>query len=338
MFMIKNSKTDRDELDLLLRGFQVSRMLRLVADCGVADIVPNDGAITVQELAAACTISPKPLLRVLRALAAFKVFRIENDRLVSHTACSRLLRTDVPNTMHYAARFWTGRGSWEAWGMLDVAMKGGIPHDAAWNMSRFDYLREHPDEARVFDAMMANIPNDRHSSLAGAYDFSDAGLIADIGGGNGATLRHILARYPKARGLIYDRDDVVSALTPMDLMDGQIAAKGGSFFEGVPPDADVYLLVNVLHDWSDSDCLKILRACRAAMGPDSMLLVCEQILDVENVEPATVLIDTHMMAMFGDARERSLSDFHDLFVEAGLAPGHLIATTSPISIIEAVLQ
>ena len=68
-------------------------------------------------------------------------------------------------------------------------------------MSRFDYLRQHPDEARIFDAMMANYPDNRHAAIAEGYDFSGAGLIADIGGGNGATLRHILTRFPTVRGL-----------------------------------------------------------------------------------------------------------------------------------------
>jgi hypothetical protein len=31
---------DRQALDLLMRGFQVSRMLRLVADLGIADKIP----------------------------------------------------------------------------------------------------------------------------------------------------------------------------------------------------------------------------------------------------------------------------------------------------------
>ena len=42
--------------------------------------------------------------------------------------------------------------------MLDVAMAGGTPHEAAWNTDRFSYLRQHPDEAQAFDAMMANFP------------------------------------------------------------------------------------------------------------------------------------------------------------------------------------
>ena len=336
--LMTNANADRGELDLLLRGFQVSRILRFVADFGIADRVPHDRSITVSELAAACAVSSAPLLRVLRVLAAFEVFRIEKDEFVSHTARSRLLKTDSPNSMHYAARFWTGRGSWAAWGELDAALTGGIPHEAAWNTSRFDYLRQHPDEARVFDAMMANIPNDRHASLAEAYDFSDASLIADIGGGTGATLRHVLAKYPKAHGLIFDRDDVIRALAPIDLMDGRITAQGGSFLDGVPAGADIYLLVKVLHDWPDADCIKILRACRAAMGPNSLVLVCEQLLNPECAEPTAYLIDTHMMAMFGAARERSLSDFQELFASSGFSLGRTISTTSSISILEAMPQ
>jgi hypothetical protein len=48
------------------------------------------------------------------------------------------------------------------------------------------------------------------------------------------------------------------------------------------------------------------------------------------------LIDTHMMAMFGQARERSEKDFHQLFLSAGFEPARTISTASPISILEAV--
>src|SRR5260370_13575237 len=184
---------DREELDLLLRGFQVSRMLRLIADLGIADKIPNEGHVTVQILAYTCAVLTEPLLRVLRSLASFQIFQLTADGAVAHTPRSRLLRTYTPNSIHHAARFWTGPGSWNAWGKLDVAMTGGLPHELPWNMDRFTYLRQHPDEARIFDPMMASFPDNRHPPLHAAYDFSDAKLITDIGGGNGAALRHILA-------------------------------------------------------------------------------------------------------------------------------------------------
>ncbi len=280
---------DRLELDLLLRGFQVSRMLRAVADLGVADRIATDGAVAVADLAAACNVHPTPLLRILRALAAFGLFQVSSDDLVSHSPRSRLLRTETPNSLHHAARFWTAPGSWNAWGMLDAALTGGNPHQTAWNMSRFDYLRLHPDEARAFDMFMANFPDNRHAAVAASYDFSAARLIVDIGGGNGETLRHILGRFPTPRGLVFDRPDVVHAIPADRLMQGRIAAEGGSFFEKVPSGADHYLMIRVLHNWGDNDCLRILRNCRAAMSMDARLLIGEEILEPDPARGAPLL-------------------------------------------------
>jgi len=329
---------ERIELDLLLRGFQVSRMLRVVADLGVADRIPTDGAVAVTDLAAACSVQPRPLLRILRALAAFGVFQIASGGLVSHSPRSRLLQTDMPNSPHHAARFWTAPGSWSAWGMLDVALTGGNPHQAAWNMSRFDYLQRHPDEARAFDLFMAHFTDNRHAAVAASYDFSAARLIVDVGGGNGETLRHILGRFPAPRGVVFDRSDVVHAIPPDRLMHGRIAAQAGSFFEKVPAGADHYLIVRVLHDWDDNDCLRILRNCRAAMSLDARLLIVEQILEPDPTrgEATQYLLDIQMMAMFGDARERTEAEYRDLLATSGFVLRRAIATPSQVWIIEAV--
>ena len=331
---LENSK-HREALDLLICGFQVSRMIRLVADLGVADKISDSGQ-DVHALAAACGVQASPLLRVLRALAAFKVFQVSAEGQVRHSPRSRLLRTDTPNSMQHGARFWTGPGSWKAWGELDVALHGGIPHETAWGIDRFQYLRDHPEEARQFDLFMANMPDNRHATLASAYDFSGVGLIADIGGGNGEALRQILARFPTLRGLVFDRPDVVEAIPVGSRMDGRIAVEGGSFFNGVPAGADIYLLIRVLHDWSDEDCIRILRSCRAAMSTESRLLVVEQILepDPSQGRPTGYLIDVQMMAMFGSARERTKDEFDQIFGASDLAAQRLIPTSSPVRIIE----
>lgn len=328
---------DREDLDLLLRGFQIARILRLVADLGIADKIPRDGAVAVKDLAAACSVLPEQLIRVLRALAAFRIFKVTADGSVAHSARSTLLRTDTPNSMHYAARFWAGPGSWKAWGELDIAMTGGTPHEAAWHMGRFAYLRQHPDEARAFDAMMANFPDKRHAAFADAYDFTSANLIADIGGGNGAALRHILSRYSKPRGLVFDLEDVVGAMTTEDFLQGRIEAQGGNFFERVPTGADVYLLILVLHDWNDEDCFRILHACRVAMGEGSRLVLGEQILETnpEHGPPAGYLMDMQMMAMFGQARERTEAEFRSLLEKSGFKLTNIFPTSSTVSAIEA---
>ncbi len=333
-----DANDERSALDLLVRGFQVSRMLRLVADLGIADRIAPDGRVAIGTLSENCGAQPQPLIRVLRALASFGVFTVSTEGEIGHTPRSRLLRTDTPNSMHHTARSLAASGSWSAWEKLDVAMVGGVPHEAAWNMGRFEYLRAHPDQARGFDAMMATFPDNRQAAIAAAYDFSGATLIADIGGGNGAALRHILARFPAPRGLLFDRDDVISAIQPVDLLAGRIAAIGGSFFDLIPSGADIYMLVWVLHDWSDEDCSRILRACRKVMGPDTVLLICEQILEPDPAQgrPTSYLVDMQMMTMFGSARERTQNEFSNLLLENGFTLRRAIPTQSPIWIIEAV--
>jgi hypothetical protein len=312
-------------------------MLGLIADLQVADNVPRDGEVDVRELARRCKVQPVPLQRILRALAGYRVFQITASGAVAHTPKSLLLRTDDPkNRHHQAARALAGPGLQRSFERLDVAMSGGVPHEAVWGMKRFEYLRQHPDESRAFNDYMASFP-DRLGTIANAYDFSAARIIADIGGGNGAMLRHILNRVPNSRGILFDRQDVVAPLSPADLMGGRITSMSGTFFDQVPAGADIYLLIWILHDWADEDCIRILRNCRAAMGSNALLLVGEEVLDPDPVRGADMMfVDIQMMAMFGSGRVRSELEFRHLLEESGFTLRRVIPSAGTNSIIEAV--
>ena len=123
-------------------------------------------------------------------------------------------------------------------------------------------------------------------------------------------------------------------------MGGRIDVKGGSFFDCVPAGANVYLLVRVLHNWSDEDCVRILRNCRAAMAPEARLLIVDQLLEPDPTvgRKTSYLVDTQMMAMFGSARERTQAEFGEILARSGLSQLRLIPTSSPVWIIEAGLS
>ncbi len=328
------TRNDRNELDFLLRAFQISRICRAAADLEVADKVPIAGALHVDELARQCNVHAEPFHRMLRLLASVEIFAVSAAGEVSHTPRSRLLRTDRADSMHYAARFWTARSSWRAWEYLDEALNGGVPHEAAWHLSRFAYLQQNPEEGRIFNEMMQHFPDRRHDAIAASYDFSQHKLIVDVGGGNGAALREILKRFPASRGIVFDRADVIAA---MPKGDERLVGEGGSFFERVPGGASCYLLVRVLHDWSDEDCMRILERCHAAMPPGATLLICEQLLkdDPALGNPSDYLIDTQMLAMFGHARERTASEFRALLEKCGFAFSRVIAMDAIVSLVEA---
>ncbi len=117
-----------------------------------------------------------------------------------------------------------------------------------------------------------------------------------------------------------------------------MTAQVGSFFDAVPSGAGLYMLVRVLHNWADEDALRILRNCRAAMEPDGRLLVVDHVLepDPSRGQPTEYLVDMQMLAMFGNARERTEADFREVLASAGFDLGRVISTSSPVSILEAV--
>lgn len=228
-----------------------------------------------------------------------------------------------------------GHSEWGAWGALDRAMQGATPFEALWGASRFDYLAAHAEEARVFDAAMANSPDDRLGAVAAAYDFSAASLIADVGGGNGALLHEILARYPRPRGMVLDRESVVSAIPARKGDGSRIGLRAGDFFERAPLAADIYLLAWVLHDWADEQCLRILGNCRLAMRPGARLLVIERMLepDPSRGDAMSYLADVQMMVDHG-GRERTFPEFQMLLTSSGFGTARPIRTASSVWIIE----
>ena len=88
----------------------------------------------------------------------------------------------------------------------------------------------------------------------------------------------------------------------------------------------------------DDDALRILRVCRAAMGPGARLLIVDAILPERAVDqPAAIRMDLHMLMLLG-ARERTEAEFGALLARAGFELRRAIPTGSPagLGVIEAV--
>ena len=168
---------------------------------------------------------------------------------------------------------------------------------------------------------MADLHARARRSVLGAHDFSGSRLVVDVGGGRGALMAEILQQYPDARGVLFDQPQVVEGAQTLLATAGVLSRcriTGGSFFESVPADGDVYILQYILHDWDDGNCATILRNCRAAMRPSSVLLVVENIVP-DGARPAdfVTILDLHMMVMLG-GRERTVSEYRSLLQSAGL--------------------
>ena len=174
----------------------------------------------------------------------------------------------------------------------------------------FAFLSAAPERLAAFRASMADRSAREAGAVVGAYDVSRFASAVDVGGGSGTLLRAVRDRAPHAELKLFDLPEVVDG--------SDLPAVGGDFFTHVPGGADAYLLSRVLHDWDDGDSLRVLRSCRAAMRPDSLLLVVEAVIPERAVDdPAAVRMDLHMLVLL-HGRERTVSEYAALCDRAGL--------------------
>jgi hypothetical protein len=74
---------------------------------------------------------------------------------------------------------------------------------------------------------------------------------------------------------------------------------------------------NVLHDWDDERCRKILSTCRRAMKPGHKLLLVESLLEPNDDTNFAALADVQMMVVCSEGRERSRAEFERLLGATG---------------------
>ena len=325
------------DMRVLIRSFQISKMLGVAAALGLADRL-GESTKPLTALARESGAHPEMLLRLCRALAAFGIFTVDDSGNIAHTERSRLLRSDSRPTLHHAALYWTMPSNWAAWALLEDTIRTGRPaFETVFGVPNFTYLEAHPEEGRLFDDFMRHSPDDRHAAVIDAYDFSAVKLMVDVGGGNGGFVKATLTKNGQLRAVLSDQKEVVAtAAATLGEAAERCRIEPGNFFETVPAGGDLYVLSQILHDWDDANCRKILTNCRAAMGASARLLVIERVLDLTpgKTDPTSFLSDIDSMMLFPGAKERTLAEYAELLRETGFTEPRLIPTRSVFSILE----
>ena len=315
---------------MLANAGVASRCLHIAAELGVADHVGAE-PVPAADLALSCGADADALERALHLLAAHGVFEAA-DGGFRHTAASELLRGDHPMSMRAFPRMMGLPLFTQTFAQLDHSVATGAP--AVGRIAPgglWEYLEQNPAEAQVFgEAMTAKAIADI-AAVLDAYDFGVFRAIADVAGGRGHLLRAVLDAAPGSTGVLFDLPKVIATL---DFEHERLTPQAGDFFADPLPIADAYLLMDVIHDWPDDECVAILKAIRRAAAPGARVLVIETVLAEEGPDPTGRTLDVIMLAVTG-GRERTLAQLNRLFERAGFSDGIVTETASPLRIVEA---
>ncbi|MFI6602041.1 methyltransferase [Nonomuraea sp. NPDC050536] len=311
--------------------------LYTMAELGLADHLAQ-GALGVGELATRCEADPPALRRVLRELAGMGMVRTLGSDRYDLTETGNALRSDAPGSIRSSIRMLGEEGFWYAMGNLPATVRQGRSAFAQRYGPLYEHLAANPETGRIFDEYMLGRAIPFAESLVKRFDFSAVRTLVDVAGGKGHILATVLQAHPEMRGVLFDLEHVVARSGELIAAEGlaeRCELVGGDFFASVPSGGDAYLLASVLHNWDDTDSVRILRNVRDAMNPGGRVLLLEAVLPDDDAPHLGKDVDMRMLAIFDGGLERSREEYATLLRQADLELVQVVDLATGSSLIEA---
>jgi hypothetical protein len=307
-------------------GIGRTQVIGAIAELGVPDAL-GGARLTAAELAPRVNADADALHRLLRAAAVDGIVSVDRRGRFRLTRLGRTLRSDADATLRPFARYMALRSTREAWGDLTESIRTGrSAFERVHGTSVWDWFAEHPEEERLFAGAMRSVTELDAPPLAAAPFWPESGTVCDVAGGAGTLLAAILRENRGLRGVLVEAKGVL-AEAERHLADRgvgeRVALVEGDLFGEIEAEADVFLLKNVLHDWDDATCARILATVRGTMRPGNRLLVVELIQERNEPHPFASMSDLQMLTQCVQGRERSRDELAALLREAGFEPGEL---------------
>ncbi|PQE06904.1 O-methyl transferase B protein [Rutstroemia sp. NJR-2017a BVV2] len=295
--------------------------------CLVESAVP----LTVPQISEKTGAEPQLMTRVLRFLASIDAVSESGKSKYSANHVTRNLAESVVEAglSHY---FSTAAPQYQALpaylqenGYKNPIDETKTAFQVAFNtpLGSYAWFASNPTHLAYFNAYMAlrRQPDTTWLSVypvtKEAADWSaEKGLYVNIGGGIGHQCAQFKEKYPMLQGRIVLQDlphSVAQALpTP------GVENIAHDMFEPQPVlGAKFYHLRGVLHNQSPHKVRRLLENIKAAMEPESILLVDELVLPEASVNYIAASIDMTMLSAFA-SMERTEAQWREIFKEVGL--------------------
>lgn len=311
-----------------------------IAELGIADVLA-DGPMTAPQIAARIDCDEEATHRLLRGAVACDLCTMDRQTgAVKLTRMGAVLRSDHPASLRAWMRYKGMRSTVHAWGGLVTSVRSGqSAFEIVHGMSVWEWFATHPDEQQVFAATMRQATEISARAIARVYPWPDGAVVCDVAGGIGTLLSVIVAESrANLRGVLVDSPGMI-AEAELLLAERGVADRvdrvEGDIFRTVHATADVYLLKDVLHDWDDERCAKILAAVAASMPRGSKLVIIEYLQPSNRPNTFSPLLDLHTLTQRDGGRLRSLAELSALLGRAGLRPTGRRFSVVPHDLIEA---
>jgi len=294
----------------LLQSIMLARALFVAADLDIAEHLSHK-AMTLDEIAIITHSEPNALKRLLHFLELNEIVKQQAGRYYL-TDFSQAMRDSHPQTIR-PFLLHDDETRWNSFGNMGYSIATGkASFDMLYGQDYFAHLKQKPELSRRFNDAMTIISSTEDALIAKTLRFK--GTVADIGGGTGQLINKIAETGLISKGILADLPEVVDQA---DNLNAICCKQPGSFFDVLSVQADIFILKRILHDWDDTQALKILQNVCNTMLANSKLYIIDGILDYSEDKKLLAAIDLALLTIF-QGQERTKAEFEMLIKAAGL--------------------
>ncbi|XP_036127406.1 probable bifunctional dTTP/UTP pyrophosphatase/methyltransferase protein [Molossus molossus] len=323
----------------VIDGFKASKALFTASKMKVFDALGDGAPLSAVDVARKIDASEHGTGRLLDACAALGLLEKTHRGYRNTELASRYLRSDGEFSLH-SLILHSDTHVWNLFTHLESAVREGThQHPRALGSTADDpsqgTCRSQDQKLRCLGAMHGLSKLSAHQ-VATAFDLSQFTSACDLGGCTGALAHELAREYPGLKVTVFDLPEViedVKRFQPNGPQTEQVTFVPGDFFKDRLPEADLYILSRILHDWSDEKVHELLSRVSGSCKPGGCLLVAESTLDEEKQAARPGLLPSLDLLVQAQGRARSLSEYRHLLQAHGFTDVRAAGTGNIVDVI-----
>src|ERR1700676_1522707 len=318
----------------LIEAFRRSKAMFGAVSLGVFDALEPKPR-SVNALAEELRVKADPLERLLDACVGLKLLRrhgadYENEPVASTYLC----RSSAQTLTGYI--LYSNDVLFRLWAYVEDAVREGTPR---WKQafgvegSIFDHFFRTDEAKETFIQGMHGLGLLSSPKVVEAFDLSRFRRLADLGGATGHLAMAACERYPHVHAIVFDLPHVVEtarAQVSKSPASSRIDVIAGDFFHYELPEANLFAMSRILHDWSEDKIHPLLTKIYQRLPPGGGLLLGEKLLHEDKAAPTSAHLQSLNMLVCTEGKERTLGEYRRLLENAGFRDVQGKFTGSPL--------
>jgi acetylserotonin N-methyltransferase len=324
----------------LLEAFRRSKTMFAAVSLGIFDNLEEEPK-SLAGLAKALDLNPDALERLLDACIGLQLLDRQGDAYQNTPVASAYLcKRSASRLTGYIG--YSNDVMWKLWANLEGAIREGTHRwrqTFGWDGPIFSHFFRTEEALREFLMGMHGYGLISSPQVVKTFDLGRFHKLVDLGGATGHLAIAACQRYPNLRAVVFDLPGAVSLareIVGASPAADRIEVTPGDFFTDPLPEADLYALGRILHDWSEPKVLDLLKRIFDRLPPDGALLIAEKLLDEDKRGPRWAQMQNLNMLTCTEGKERTLSEYETLLKQVGFSQVSGAKTPAPLDAVLAV--